>query len=59
MKTLNTESKTTQLNDTDLELVSGGAHSLGDTLHRLWFALSCVASGNSLTVKGDQLHCHI
>ena len=58
MNALNTESKTTDLNDTDLENVSGGAHSLGDTLHRLWFAISCVASGQTLTVKGDQLQCH-
>ena len=54
MHTLNTESKTTDLNDTDLELVNGGAHSLGDTLHRLWFAVTC---GGTLTVKGDQLQC--
>ena len=58
MKTLITESKTTHLDDTDLEFVSAGAHSLGDTLHRLWFALSCVGSGQTLTVKGDQLQCH-
>jgi hypothetical protein len=58
MKTFNAEAKTTDLNDTDLELVSGGAHSLGDTLHRLWFAASCVLSGQTLTVKGDQLQCH-
>ena len=57
MKTLNTETKTTHLNDTDLDLVSGGARSLGDSLHRLWFALSCVLGGGTLTVKGDQLQC--
>jgi hypothetical protein len=57
MKTINTE-VTTNLDDKDLELVSGGAHSLGDTLHRLGFALGCVLSGQTLTVKGDQLQCH-
>ena len=57
MNTLNTEA-TANLDDKDLELVSGGAHSLGDTLHRLWFAASCVLSGQTLTVKGDQLQCH-
>jgi hypothetical protein len=58
MNTLNTKSANTHLDDTDLELVSGGAHSLGDTLHRLWFAASCVLGGQTLTVKGDQLQCH-
>lgn len=57
MKTLNTKSNTTKLNDTDLELVSGGAHSLGDALHRLGFAIGCVLGGGTLTVKGDQLQC--
>ena len=58
MKTLNTETKTTNLDDSELELVSGGARSLGDSLHRLWFAVSCVLGGGTLDVKGDQLQCH-
>ena len=58
MNTLNTKYATTHLDDTDLELVSGGAHSLGDSLHRLWFAVSCVLGGGTLDVKGDQLQCH-
>ena len=57
MKTINTETKTTELNDTDLELVNGGARSLGDVLHRLGFAIGCVLDGGTLTVKGDQLQC--
>jgi hypothetical protein len=57
MKTLDTELTTNGLDDTDLELVNGGARTLYETLHRLWFALSCVASGSTLTVKGDQLQC--
>ena len=57
MKTLDTELTTNRLDDTDLELVNGGARTLYETLHRLWFALSCVASGSTLTVKGDQLQC--
>jgi len=31
--------------------------SLGDIIHRLLFAADCVLSGNTLSVKGDQLHC--
>jgi hypothetical protein len=46
-----------QLGDEDLDLASGGARSLGDMIHRLLFAANCVLSGNSLTVKGDQLQC--
>ena len=57
MKTINTESKTTHLDDTDLELVSGGERTLYENLHRLWFAASCVLGGSTLTVKGDQLQC--
>ena len=56
MNTLNTELATNRLDDTDLELVSGG-RTLYETLHRLWFAISCVGSGSTLTVKGDQLQC--
>jgi hypothetical protein len=57
MTTFKTESNTTNLDDNDLEIVSGGAHSLGDTLHRLFFAAECVLGGGTLTVKGDQLQC--
>ena len=57
MTKLNTESTTTHLDDTDLELVSGGERTLYENLHRLWFAASCVLSGKTLTVKGDQLQC--
>jgi hypothetical protein len=57
MTKLNTESTTTDLNDTDLELVSGGQYSLGDSLHRLWFAVSCVLDGGTLTSKDGQLQC--
>jgi hypothetical protein len=57
MNTLNTESKTSDLNDTDLELVSGGEYSLGDTLHRLVFAVTCVLGGGTLTSKDGQLQC--
>jgi len=55
MTKLNTESATAQLEDNDLELVSGGERTLYETLHRLWFAATC---GGTLTVKGDQLQCH-
>ena len=55
MTKLNTESTTTtNLDDKDLELVSGGARTLYETLHRLWFAATC---DGTLTVKGDQLQC--
>jgi hypothetical protein len=46
-----------QLSEEDLELASGGMRSLGDVIHRLLFAADCVLSGNTLSVKGDQLHC--
>jgi hypothetical protein len=61
MTTLNMEFKgreNTALDDTDLELVSGGERTLFENLHRLWFAATCVISGNTLEVKGDQLQCH-
>jgi hypothetical protein len=57
MTNLNTESTTTHLDDTDLELVSGG-RTIFESLHRLWFAASCVLGGQTLDVKGDQLQCH-
>ncbi|MBR1152059.1 MULTISPECIES: hypothetical protein [unclassified Bradyrhizobium] len=57
MTKANTEASTNRLDDTDLELVSGGERTLYENLHRLWFAASCVLSGSTLTVKGDQLHC--
>ncbi len=53
MTKLNVESATTNLDDKDLELVSGG-RTLFEDLHRLWFAATC---GGTLTVKGDQLQC--
>lgn len=58
MNTPSTEATTNLLDDKDLELVSAGARSLGDSLHRLWFAVGCVLSGQTLTVKDDQLQCH-
>ena len=57
MTKANTEASTNRLDDTDLELVSGGERTLYENLHRLWFAASCVLSSSTLTVKGDQLHC--
>jgi len=58
MTKLNTESSTINLDDKDLELVSGGERTLYENLHRLWFAASCVLGGGTLDVKGDQLQCH-
>jgi hypothetical protein len=46
-----------QFDDGELELVSGGARTLFESLHRLLFAGSCVATGNTLEVHGDQLWC--
>lgn len=46
-----------ELNDQELDLVSGGDHSLGDTIHRILFGLGCILGGGTLTVKGDQLQC--
>jgi hypothetical protein len=60
MKTLNVEFEKhdiNQFNDGELELVSGGARTLFESLHRLLFAGSCVATGNTLEVHGDQLWC--
>ncbi len=54
MTTLNKETASIELNEHDLERVSGGERTLFENLHRLWFALTC--DGN-LVVKGDQLQC--
>lgn len=48
-----------ELDEQELELVSGGDHSLGDTIDQFLFAAGCILSGNTLSVKGDQLQCKI
>jgi hypothetical protein len=62
MATLNSEyvkRDDIELNEDELEFVSGGMRSLGDVIHRLLFAADCVLSGNTLSVVGDQLHCRM
>ena len=56
MTTLSSESN---LDDKDLELVTGGERTLAENIDRILFAVGCVLGGKELTVKGDQLTCHI
>jgi hypothetical protein len=49
-----TEHDIIEVDEMELELVSGGERTLYENLHRLWFALTCP----NLEVKGDQLICH-
>jgi hypothetical protein len=47
-----------ELDVSELDLATGGM-TFGDLLHRMAFAFDCVLSGNTLTVNGDQLQCHM
>lgn len=47
-----------ELTKNETEEISGG-RTLFEELHRIWFAAKCIADGNQLTVKGDQLQCRL